>query len=90
MFMRIEDLDTPTVVIDLDCVEHNIEKLQRYCDAYSIRSRPHIKTHKLPALAYKQLQAGAVGITSGYRLCRSVYATSARYSGGTRRNSQSL
>jgi D-serine deaminase-like pyridoxal phosphate-dependent protein len=61
--MRIEDLDTPTVVIDLDCIEHNIEKLQRYCDAYSIRSRPHIKTHKLPALAYKQLQAGAVGIT---------------------------
>jgi D-serine deaminase-like pyridoxal phosphate-dependent protein len=61
--MRTEDLDTPTVVIDLDRVEHNIQKLQRYCDAHGIRSRPHIKTHKLPALAYKQLQAGANGIT---------------------------
>jgi D-serine deaminase-like pyridoxal phosphate-dependent protein len=61
--MRIEDLDTPTVVIDLDRVEHNIQKLQRYCDHHAIKLRPHIKTHKLPILAHKQLQAGAVGIT---------------------------
>jgi D-serine deaminase-like pyridoxal phosphate-dependent protein len=37
--------------------------LQSYCDQHGIKLRPHIKTHKLPALAYKQLQAGAVGIT---------------------------
>ncbi len=61
--MRIEDLDTPTVVIDLDRVEHNIQTLQGYCDAHGIKLRPHIKTHKLPILAYKQLQVGANGIT---------------------------
>ena len=61
--MQLDDLDTPVPVIDLDRVERNIEKLQTYLDTYSIKSRPHIKTHKLPALAYKQLEAGAIGIT---------------------------
>lgn len=61
--MRFEDLDTPVPVVDLDRVEHNIHKLQTYLDKHGIDSRPHIKTHKLPALAYKQLEAGAVGIT---------------------------
>ena len=61
--MRIEDLDTPVPVIDLDKVEQNIHKLQSYLDKHGITSRPHIKTHKLPALAYKQLEAGGVGIT---------------------------
>ncbi|UCH27340.1 MAG: D-TA family PLP-dependent enzyme [Trueperaceae bacterium] len=61
--MRLEDLDTPVPVIDLDRVEHNIRKLQTYCDEHGLRLRPHIKTHKLPALAYKQLAQGAVGIT---------------------------
>lgn len=61
--MRIEDLDSPVPVIDLDRVEHNIHKLQAYCDTHGIKLRPHIKTHKLPMLAYKQLEAGAVGIS---------------------------
>ena len=61
--MRIEDLDTPVPVVDLDRVERNIQKLQTYLDKHGIASRPHIKTHKLPTLAYKQLEAGAVGIT---------------------------
>lgn len=61
--MLIEDLDTPNVVIDLDRVEHNIRKLQTYCNQHGLKLRPHIKTHKLPVLAYKQLEAGAVGIT---------------------------
>lgn len=60
---RIDDIDTPAVIIDLDRVEHNIAKLQSYCDQHGIANRPHIKTHKLPLLAHKQLAAGAAGIT---------------------------
>lgn len=60
---RIEEVDTPAVIIDLDRVEHNIGKLQAYCDQHGIANRPHIKTHKLPLLAHKQLAAGATGIT---------------------------
>jgi D-serine deaminase-like pyridoxal phosphate-dependent protein len=56
------EADTPALLIDLDRVEHNIESLQRYCDEHSFASRPHIKTHKLPAIAHLQIRAGAVGI----------------------------
>jgi D-serine deaminase-like pyridoxal phosphate-dependent protein len=37
--------------------------MQSYCDEHGIALRPHIKTHKLPELARKQLEAGARGIT---------------------------
>jgi len=56
-------LDTPTVAIDLSIAEHNITRLQAYLDAHGIANRPHIKTHKLPLLARKQVDAGASGIT---------------------------
>lgn len=55
--------DTPVVTIDLDIMEANIRRLQAYFDKHNIASRPHIKTHKIPAIAQKQLAAGAVGIT---------------------------
>jgi D-serine deaminase-like pyridoxal phosphate-dependent protein len=61
--MRVNDLLTPAVVIDLDRVEANIARLQRYLEAHGIANRPHIKTHKVPAVAELQLAAGAVGIT---------------------------
>src|SRR5215211_3504787 len=61
--MHIDEIDTPFVAIDLDVVENNIRTTQEYFDRHSIRNRPHIKTHKLPAIAHKQIAAGANGIT---------------------------
>jgi D-serine deaminase-like pyridoxal phosphate-dependent protein len=61
--MRIEELETPVPVIDLDRVEHNLMKMQDYCDSHGLRLRPHIKTHKMPALAHRQVELGARGIT---------------------------
>lgn len=61
--MRISDLETPVPVIDLDRVEHNLAKMQAYCDRYGLRLRPHIKTHKIPGFARQQLALGAGGIT---------------------------
>jgi D-serine deaminase-like pyridoxal phosphate-dependent protein len=58
----VRELDTPVVTIDLDVVEANITRLQEYLDGHGIKNRPHIKTHKIPAIAHKQLAAGAVGI----------------------------
>lgn len=57
------EIDTPAVLIDLDIAEANIDRYQSYCDAHGLRLRPHIKTHKLPLLARRQVAAGAVGIT---------------------------
>jgi D-serine deaminase-like pyridoxal phosphate-dependent protein len=62
--MDLGSIDTPAVVIDLDRVEANIAAAQRYCDAHGLALRPHVKTHKLPILAHRQLAAGAVGITA--------------------------
>jgi D-serine deaminase-like pyridoxal phosphate-dependent protein len=55
--------DTPVVTIDLDIMDANIRRLQAYCDEHGIANRPHIKTHKIPAIAKQQLRGGAAGIT---------------------------
>ena len=62
--MQIESLDTPVATVDLDAVDRNIGRMQRYCDEHGLGFRPHIKTHKLPAIAHMQVRAGAVGITA--------------------------
>src|SRR3954464_7940553 len=59
----VQDLDTPAVVIDLDIVEANIKRAQDTLNGHGLDNRPHIKTHKIPALAKMQMDAGAVGIT---------------------------
>lgn len=59
----IEDLETPTPVIDIDVVDRNLKRWQERCDKLGIANRPHIKTHKLVPLAKYQLALGAKGIT---------------------------
>ena len=59
----ITDIPTPFIAIDVDKMEKNIDRLADYARAHSIEQRPHIKTHKLPQLAEKQIAAGAAGIT---------------------------
>jgi len=61
--MAFENLDTPVVLIDLDRVEANLKRAQDYADAHNLPLRPHIKTHKLPRFARRQIELGAVGIT---------------------------
>nr|CAD6630490.1 alanine racemase [arsenite-oxidising bacterium NT-25] len=60
---RLQDMDTPAVLVDLDIAKANIIRFQTYADRHGIKVRPHIKTHKLPLVAEMQLEAGAVGIT---------------------------
>ncbi len=61
--MRIDELETPVPVVDIDRLEANISRLQEYLNEHGIANRPHIKTHKIPAIAQKQMDAGAIGIT---------------------------
>lgn len=60
---RIEDLETPVPIIDIDVVDRNLKKWQARCDGLGIANRPHIKTHKLVPLARYQMALGAHGIT---------------------------
>jgi D-serine deaminase-like pyridoxal phosphate-dependent protein len=57
------DLDTPSLVLDLDVLERNVAEMQGVADAVDVRLRPHTKTHKCPDIARMQLEAGAAGIT---------------------------
>ena len=60
---RLEDLETPVPVIDIDVVSRNLARWQARCDKAGFANRPHIKTHKLAGLARAQLALGAGGIT---------------------------
>ena len=55
--------DTPTVVIDWEGVERNVERMARLANARMGNLRPHMKTHKMNALAELQMRNGAVGLT---------------------------
>jgi D-serine deaminase-like pyridoxal phosphate-dependent protein len=59
----VEALETPALVIDLDRVMANIERMAKKARDAGALLRPHTKTHKMPALAHMQLSAGAAGIT---------------------------
>ncbi len=61
--MRVQDLDTPTLLVDLDIMERNLRRVADYCSAHALRLRPHTKTHKSPLLAKRQLALGAAGLT---------------------------
>jgi D-serine deaminase-like pyridoxal phosphate-dependent protein len=59
----VKDLDTPAVTVDLDIMAANIRRVQAHLDRQGLGNRPHIKTHKIPAIGRMQLDAGASGIT---------------------------
>jgi 3-hydroxy-D-aspartate aldolase len=57
------DLDTPALCIDLDIMEANIGKMMAHMAARGKQWRPHVKCHKTPAISWKQIRAGAIGVT---------------------------
>jgi D-serine deaminase-like pyridoxal phosphate-dependent protein len=58
------DIDTPALLLDLDTVEQNVERMAGYIAARSVALRPHVKLHRAtPQLVQMQLDAGAAGFT---------------------------
>lgn len=58
-----DELDTPSLLIDLDVMERNLSIMADYYKEVNANLRPHIKPHKSPIIAHEQLEAGAIGIT---------------------------
>jgi D-serine deaminase-like pyridoxal phosphate-dependent protein len=54
--------DTPELVIDLGVVRRNISRSAELAADAGVALRPHVKTHKIPAIARLQVEAGAIGI----------------------------
>jgi len=61
---KIKDLDTPALLVDMDVMEKNLFWGQQKANSAGVKLRPHIKTHRTPALAKKQIKLGAKGITT--------------------------
>ncbi len=75
--MRVEDLDTPTLIIELDALEENLTRYQAYYNEHGIGLRPHIKTHKSLAIAAMQMEKGAIGLT-----CQKISEAEVMVNGG--------
>ncbi|MEO7653529.1 MAG: alanine racemase, partial [Bryobacteraceae bacterium] len=61
--MRVSELETPALVIDLDIFERNLKRVAAYAKEHDLRLRPHTKTHKTPDIGRLQLESGAAGLT---------------------------
>ena len=54
-------IDTPALVIDLDAMQRNIERMAAFARQHGVLWRPHAKLHKSAQIAHWLEQAGAVG-----------------------------
>ena len=58
-----EELDTPALCVDLAIMDANMQAIVAACRAQGVAWRPHAKGHKSPAIAKRELEAGAIGVT---------------------------
>lgn len=62
--LRVGDLPTPVVTLDLEAVQHNVRRMARYCQERGVELAPHAKTSLAPAIMRLQLEEGAWGMTA--------------------------
>ena len=61
--MNWQSLNTPAALIDVERMNHNIERMQQRLNALGVSFRPHVKTTKCEQVVKAQMDAGARGIT---------------------------
>lgn len=75
--MRLDDVDTPALLVDLDAFERNMDRLAQAVAGTSVKLRPHAKTHKCAVIGRQQVARGAVGVC-----CQKVGEAEAMVHGG--------
>ncbi len=63
VFADEAEIPTPAVIVDLDQVQRNLTAMAEYTKSHGLKLRPHIKTHKSLAMAKRQVDGGAIGLT---------------------------
>jgi D-serine deaminase-like pyridoxal phosphate-dependent protein len=58
-----EDLPTPCMVVDLEIFDKNLRTMSEHCRNTGINLRGHVKVHKSPDIAKRQIALGAIGVT---------------------------
>jgi D-serine deaminase-like pyridoxal phosphate-dependent protein len=62
--VTVLDIPTPALVVDVAAMDRNIRRMAAFFATGPCRLRPHFKAHKTPAIARRQLAAGAcTGLT---------------------------
>lgn len=75
--MPLADVDTPTLILDMDAFERNLARMADAVRGRPVRLRPHAKSHKCAEIALRQIAAGAVGVC-----CQKVSEAEALVAGG--------
>lgn len=60
--LPVDLLPTPALVVDLPTLDKNVERMAAHCRRVGVQLRPHVKVHKSPDLARRQITAGATGV----------------------------
>ncbi|MCK9357778.1 MAG: alanine racemase [Dehalococcoidia bacterium] len=63
MQSQLDYRDTPSLLIDVEKMERTLKEMATVAADAGVALRPHVKTHKCTALALRQLELGARGIT---------------------------
>jgi D-serine deaminase-like pyridoxal phosphate-dependent protein len=58
-----DDLPTPCMVVDEAIFEKNLQTMAQHCKQSGIRLRGHVKVHKSPEIAKRQVALGSIGVT---------------------------
>ena len=58
-----EDLSLPAAILSQEKMQHNLDWMRQFIEAYGVKLAPHGKTTMAPALFDLQLKSGAWGIT---------------------------
>ena len=62
--MKLHEIPTPAIVVDVDAMERNIRRMADYYASRTCKLRPHFKAHKTPEIARRQLAGGScTGLT---------------------------
>ncbi len=62
--MRLEDLQTPCLVLDKGILERNLERMSERIHRLGVSLRPHLKTTKSVEVARMAVAVEAAGITA--------------------------
>jgi len=58
-----EDLPTPSMIIDIDLFEKNLNTMSSHCKSSGVNLRGHVKIHKSVDIAKRQMAMGSIGVT---------------------------
>src|SRR5688572_2165015 len=58
-----EDLPTPCMVVELESLERNLRTMADHCRNTGVQLRGHVKVHKSPEIARRQVALKSLGVT---------------------------